>query len=229
VPTGTSTNGTGYTTQSSTKNNAINSTTQTTTIPAGSVDRQTISVAIDKSAAKGISAATITKLVDGAAGVNTKRGDQVDVQVVPFSKQGAGVAQAAIQSQSGADTQQSIVKIATTAVTVFGVLLGLFLLFRFLSSAAKRRDSSPLDLGPLDSSPLGAPDHEYELPEYPLLGAGSVPPPLGAGSVPPLPLEAAESVPEYARMRASIDRLSATDPQRTAEYMRSLMDEKQAV
>ncbi len=89
VPTDTSTSGTGYTTQSSTKNNAINSTSTTTDIPAGSVDRQTVSVAVNKAAAKGISSATIEKLVDGAAGVNTKRGDQVDVQIVPFSKASA--------------------------------------------------------------------------------------------------------------------------------------------
>jgi flagellar M-ring protein FliF len=175
---------------------------------------------VNNAAAKGISAATIQKLVDGAAGVNVKRGDQVDVQIVPFSKAGAAVAQAAIGAQSGADTQQNIVKIATTGLTVLGVLLGLFLLFRFLASAGKRRDSTPLDLGPMDSQPLLPTEHELDLPEYPLLGAGTSP-------LSPLPLEAATEVPEYARMRANIDRLSATDPKRTAEYLRSLMDEKQ--
>jgi flagellar M-ring protein FliF len=221
VPTDTSTSGSGYTTQSSTKNNAINSTSTTTDIPAGSVDRQTISVAVNKSAAKGITSATVEKLVDGAAGVNTKRGDQVDVQIVQFSKASAAQAQAAISSQSGADTQQNIVKIATTALTVLGILLGIFLLFRFLTSASRRRDSTPIDLGPMDSHPLLSPDPEFELPEYPVLGEGA-----GQG---PLPLAAATEIPEYARMRANIDRLSATDPQRTAEYLRSLMDEKQPV
>ena len=223
VPTGTSSAapGTGYTTQSSTKNNAINSTTETTDIPAGAVDRQTISVAVNSAAAKGISASSIQKLVDGAAGVNTKRGDQVDVQLVPFSKASAVQAQSAISSQSGADTQQNIVKIATTALTVLGVLLGIFMLFRFLAGATKRRESSPIDLGPMDSQPLLSPEPEFDLPEYPPLGGGNAPGPL--------PLAAAAEIPEYARMRANIDRLSATDPQRTAEYLRSLMDEKQPV
>jgi flagellar M-ring protein FliF len=222
VPTDTSTSasGSGYTTQSSTKNNAIDSTTETTKIPAGTVDRQTISVAVNSATAKGISASTIQKLVDGAAGVNTKRGDQVDVQIVPFSKASAVQAQAAISSQSGADTQQNIVKIATTGLTVLGVLLGVFLLFRFLAGASKRRDSTPIDLGPMDARPLSMPESEQELPEYPLLARGNTP-------VSPLPLEAATEVQEYARMRANIDRMSATDPQRTAEYLRALMDEKQ--
>ena len=223
VPTGTSTAtpGDGYVTQSSTKNNAINSLTETTDIPAGTVDRQTISVAVNSAAAKGITASTIQKLVDGAAGVNTKRGDQVDVQIVPFSKASAAQAQAAISSQSGADTQQNIVKIATTALTVLGILLGLFLLFRFLAGATRRGESTSIDLGAMESHPLLPPDPEFELPEYPLLAGGGVPGPL--------PLTAATEVPEYARMRATIDRLSATDPQRTAEYLRSLMDEKQPV
>lgn len=224
VPTGTSTSasgtGSGYATKSSTKNNALNSTTETTNIPAGTVDRQTISVAVNSAAAKGISASAIQKLVDGAAGVNTKRGDQVDVQVLPFSKAGAVQAQAAITSQSGADTQQNIVKIATTGLTVFGILIGLFLLFRFFSSASRRRDSSPIDLGPLGSHQLLQPEPELDLPEYPLLGGGNAPPAL-------LPLEAAADLPEYARIRANIDRMSGADPQRTAEYLRSLMDEKQ--
>ncbi|MFC5502361.1 flagellar basal-body MS-ring/collar protein FliF [Lysinimonas soli] len=220
VPTGTSTPGTGSYTTSTTKNNAINQTTETTTIPAGALDRQTISVAVNKSAAAGISAASIEQLVSGAAGVDTKRGDQVDVQLVPFSKAGAVQAQTAISTQSGAETQQNIVKIATTALTVLGVLLGLFLLFRFLTGASKRRAATPLDLGPLDVHPLGGLDPELDLLDYPSIAAQNAPNVA-------LPLEALAEVPEYSRMRASIDRMSATDPQRTAEYLRSLMDDKQ--
>ena len=95
------------------------------------------------------------------------------------------------------------------------------MLFRFLAGATKRRESSPIDLGPMNSEPLLSPDPEFDLPEYPLLGGGNAPGPL--------PLAAAAEVPEYARMRANIDRMSGTDPQRTAEYLRSLMDEKQPV
>ncbi len=103
-----------------------------------------------------------------------------------------------------------------------GILLGIFLLFRFLTGATRRRESTPIDLGPMDSRPLSMPETELELPEYPLLGAGNDP-------TAPLPLEAAAEVPEYARMRATIDRLSGSDPKRTAEYLRALMDEKQPV
>ena len=227
VPTGAATPGASSSwTTSTTKNNAIDQTTETTTIPAGSITRQTISIAINKAATSGISASSIQKLVEGAAGVNVKRGDLVAVQVLPFSKTGSTEAKAAIASQSGADTQQNIVKIVTTGLTVLGVLLGLFLLLRFLSAASKRREPSPIDIGPLDARTLPDADPSVDLSEYPGITGGG----LGAmtpGPVGPLPLEALAAQPEAFRVRASIDRLSASDPQRTAEYLRSLMDDKQ--
>ncbi len=114
--------------------------------------------------------------------------------------------------------------IATTGLTVLGVLLGLFLLFRFLSKASTRRDSSPIDIGPLDARTLPDSDPQIDLSEYPGITGGPLGSPAPAG---PLPLEALAEQPESSRMRASIDRMSATDPKRTAEYLRSLMDDKQ--
>ncbi len=229
VPTGAATPGANSSwTTSTTKNNAIDQTTETTTIPAGSINRQTISVAVNKAAASGITASSIQTLVESAAGVDTTRGDQVQVQVVPFSTAAAAQANAAIAAQSGQDTQQNIVKIATTGLTVLGVLLALFLLFRFVSSASKRREGSPIDIGPLNAHTLPDSDPEIDFSEYPGI-TGS---PLSAqapGPVDPLPLESLAEQPEPARMRATIDRLSATDPQRTAKYLQSLMDDRQPV
>jgi flagellar M-ring protein FliF len=221
VPTGTSTDGS-YNSTSTTKNNAINSTTETRTIPAGAVTRQTISVAVNKAAANGITANKLEKMVDAAGGVNTKRGDSVDVQLVAFSKDGAAAAAAALGAQSGADTQQNIVKIATTAVTVFGILLGLFLLLRFITRAAKRRESAPLDLSSLDALTSAPGKPELESPFYPMETIASTVPDA------PLSIEGSPEI-EYDRMRANIDRMAGNNPQRTAEYLRSLMDEKQPV
>ena len=79
VPTDTTgtTTGNGYTSESSTKTNAINKVTETTQIPAGQIERQTISVAVDKEAAAGMSAATLEGLVAAAAGIDEDRGDSV--------------------------------------------------------------------------------------------------------------------------------------------------------
>jgi flagellar M-ring protein FliF len=221
VPSGSSTAG-AYVSQSSTKNNAVDSTTQTTKIPAGTLTRETVSVAVNTSKVKGISASEITKLVDGAAGVNVKRGDVVDVQMVPFSKSAAATAGAALQAQSGEETQSSIMKIAATGLIVLGVLLGLFLILRFAAGLSKRRESSPIDLGPIRSEPILPNQRELDplangLPEF-----GNPGGPQAIDSA--VPTQTAD----LDRMRANIDRLAAADPQRAAEHLRSLMDGRAA-
>jgi len=217
VPSDSSTNG-AYVSSSSTKNNAIDSTTSTTKIPAGSLTRQTVSVAVNTSAVKGISAAAITKLVDGAAGVNVKRGDLVDVQMVPFSKSAAATAGAALQAQAGQETQSSILKIAGTAVVVLGVLLGLFLLLRFFGALSKKREDTPIDLGPMRSEPLLPNQRELDNSGLGFLESGTSSMPQAIDPAEPTP------VADLDRMRANIDRLAAADPSRAAEHLRSLMD-----
>jgi flagellar M-ring protein FliF len=220
VPSGTSTNGS-YTSTSGTKNNAINSTTETKTIPAGALNRQTVSVAVNKDVVKGISAASLTKLVDAAAGVNVKRGDLVDVQLVAFSKAGASEASAALRAQASQEKQKSIIGIATTAVIVLGALLALFFLLRFISRASRRREGGPIDVGSFNATPI--------LPDQRELGAADSTN-LAPSVLPPAaPLAEAPEELEIDRMRANIDRLAAASPQRTAEYLRNLMDEKQPV
>ncbi len=222
VPTGTSTDGT-YNSTSSTKNNAIDSTTTTKKIPAGTLTRQTVSVAVNSAAVKGISAASIRNLVDGAAGVNVKRGDVVDVQLVHFSKVGAAVAGAALQAQAGQEAQASIMKIAGTALIVLGVLVGLFLLLRFIAAFSKRAEVAPIDLGALHSErpePILPDPRQLEtvVPPAVLDPAPAAPPALD--STEPLPI----SMTDIDRMRANLDRLTAANPQRAAEHLRNLMD-----
>ena len=220
VPSDSSTAG-AYVSSSDTKNNAIDSTTETTKIPAGELTRQTVSVAVNSSAVKGVTAASITKLVDGAAGVNVARGDTVDVQMVPFSKTAAATAGAALQAQSGEETQDNIMKIAGTAVIVLGVLLGLFFVLRFIGALSKRREVEPIDLGDLRSEPLRpqpTQPREVQTPDNGALEGGAEP------SVRAIDPATPDPVAELDRMRANIDRLAAQNPQRAAEHLRSLMD-----
>jgi flagellar M-ring protein FliF len=88
VPTGTGTGDGTYTSDTATKNNAINKVTETTTIPAGQVTRQTISVAVNSDVVTSMDDATIRGLVEAAAGVDTERGDDVQVELVELPLQG---------------------------------------------------------------------------------------------------------------------------------------------
>ncbi|NEM91173.1 flagellar basal-body MS-ring/collar protein FliF [Galbitalea soli] len=226
VPSGTASGG-AFVSTSGTKNNALDSVTQTSDIPAGAVTRQTVSVAVNSRVVKGVSAATITALVNSAAGIDPTRGDAVAVQMVAFPKATATAAAIALRQQQAAEGQANLVKIITTAVTVLGVLLALFMVLFMVGRMSRRRESTPIDLGELGVTSGGpggfpgmfgseqlaapAPTRQLETPNTAAL-IGELPAP---GSLD--------------QMRADIDRLAETNPQRAADALRTLMDERAGV
>src|SRR6478752_3095055 len=96
VPNGANGNGT-FNSESSTKDNAVDKVTEQRTIPAGAINRQTVSVALNSDAVGTVSANEIRNLVNAAAGIDIKRGDAVSVEMVPFSKTGATEAAKALK------------------------------------------------------------------------------------------------------------------------------------
>ncbi|MCU1574184.1 MAG: flagellar M-ring protein FliF [Micrococcaceae bacterium] len=225
VPTGASGDGT-YTSDQSTKNNAINKTTETTTIPAGSVKRQTVSVAVNASAANGVDLATLRELVSSAAGIDTARGDVVTVASVPFNAAGAADAKAALDAakaeadaQRTADTWRTII-IGAVALLVLAAAL-------FLYARKNRRQSrEPVDLGErLDPLlHLDPPTTSISLP--PVAVAPRAVPAVPAApvlEVPPLP----EEPQDLDGKRARLESLATHSPEKTAEFLRGLMDDRQ--
>jgi flagellar M-ring protein FliF len=228
VPTDTATTGTGYTSETSTKTNAINKVTETTQIPAGEVERQTVSVAVDKDAAAGMTAATLEGLVAAAAGIDEDRGDAVKVELVTFAKVDSGTAASALEEARASELQGSITQIITTAVPVAGVIIVLIILMSGIRAGAKRRQKqAEKDLGemtqvrdPLEAGQAQALDAAT--------AAGLFPPtqPLVAG-----PSAFAEFGPDLdepgvERMRQDLDNLAAASPERMAEHLRTLMDDR---
>ena len=228
VPTDTATTGSGYTSETSTKTNAINKVTETTQIPAGEIERQTVSVAVDKDAAAGMSASTLEGLVAAAAGIDEDRGDAVKVELVTFAKVDSGTAATALEEARASELQSSITQIITTAVPVAGVIIVLIILMSGIRASAKRRQKqADKDLGemtqvrdPLEAGQAQALDAAA--------AAGLLPPtqPLVAG-----PSAFAEFGPDLdepgvERMRQDLDNLAAASPERMAEHLRTLMDDR---
>lgn len=219
VPGGTEADGT--TSQEVVKNNAVNKTTQSTTIPAGAVSRQTVSVAIDTAAARGISVKTIEQMVNAAAGINTERGDDLSVQLVPFN--GAGVTSAAkalaqAKAEANADRMAGLIRTGMIILAIAVPVIVAFIVF--LRRSRRRAEELALakeaaDLGELrammngDTVPVGHLLQQAEAAEISILP-------------PDIPGDAD-------RQRAEIDALAAKDPKRTAEFLRSLMDDRQTV
>lgn len=232
VPTGSGTGDGTYTSDTATRNNAINKVTETTTIPAGQVTRQTISVAVNSDVVTTMDAATIRGLVEAAAGVDTTRGDAVQVELVSFTKPDATEAAAALAAAAAQEQQNNIVKIITTAVPFVGVALVLIILLSaFRGKRRKKGSGDELDLGEfaasresMEATALAVAAAAANLPLAP-------PPPAAAvtESAPAaLPGDGAENEMPGGidRMRLEIDNLAAVSPERTADYLRGLMDDR---
>lgn len=218
--TDTSTDGTGNTTGSSgngtyssddlTQDNALDKVTETQQIPAGTLQRQTVSVAVDRSAAlkNNISAGQLESLVDNAAGIEKSRGDQVTVQLVNFSQANAQAAQQALKQAGQQQFQQQLdswIKEGVTGMCVIAAIAAAMILFR--------RWSRP--------KPAAEPIGEIADPVVHLTQLVS--------EAPTVPMDLPEEALDTRRRRAEIEALAEHDPRRAAEFLRGLMDERTGV
>ncbi|AAT88587.1 flagellar M-ring protein FliF [Leifsonia xyli subsp. xyli] len=100
------------------KDNALNSVTETQSIPAGLLQRLTVSVVVNKTVAEaaGLATAQLSQMVSAAAGVETTRGDTVSVEFVGFSKAAQQALKQAQQDQQGQQlaewTREGLVAVA---------------------------------------------------------------------------------------------------------------------
>lgn len=213
----------GYQNESATKNNAVDKTTETTQIPAGAMDRQTISVALNSKAesVQGVNLQSINDLVANAAGVDAARGDQVKVAVMDFDTSAADDAAKALEAQQQAEEQEALWSAIRTAGIVVGIVLALVALMVFLARRSRRQQREQVDIGELDAFgdsfqlPLAVEPAEHR--------SG-----LDAGDAPTVALQAlpVEDAPTEVlttdeitaeRRRQDITALAERDPKRTAE------------
>lgn len=241
VPNGTAngTNGTaasgdgGYENESATKNNAVDKTTETTQIPAGGVQRQTISVALNSRAqsVQNANLQSINDLVSAAAGADNTRGDQVRVAMMDFDDTAAKDAAKALQQQQQDEQQQAMWSTIRTAGIIAAVLAAAVVLAIVLTRRGRRQSREAVDVGELDAFagetfelPLGVEDD---------LALGDVDAPTVA--LPTLPHDDAPTevltTDEISaeRRRQEISALAERDPKRTADLLRGLLDDRTSV
>ncbi|PYY43334.1 MULTISPECIES: flagellar basal-body MS-ring/collar protein FliF [unclassified Curtobacterium] len=237
VPNGTAGAGTdgGYQNESATKNNAVDKTTETTQIPAGAMDRQTISVALNSGATsvQGVNLQSINDLVANAAGIDTARGDRVEVAMMDFDTSAADDAAKALEAQQKADEQEALWSAIRTAGIVVGVVLALVAVMVFLARRSRRQQREQVDIGELDAFgdafqlPLAVEPADHRTG-------------LDAGDAPTVALQAlpVEDAPTEVlttdeitaeRRRQDISALAERDPKRTAELLRGLLDDRASV
>ncbi|MDR6972269.1 flagellar basal-body MS-ring/collar protein FliF [Leifsonia shinshuensis] len=220
VPNGTNGNGS-FNSESSTKDNAVDKVTEQRTIPAGAINRQTVSVALNSDAVGGVSANEIRNLVNAAAGIDVKRGDSVSVEMVPFSKAGATEAAKAIKEAkdaAAADQLTSIIRTSLIAGAIVAAAIIAFALFR----RGRRRAAENAELA-LDADSLA-----LDASPFPIALEQAAPTvPMQLDPLPDPTPDPAEV--EADRRRAEIEALAERDPHKTAEFLRSLMDDRAGV
>jgi len=206
--------------ESMTRNNAVNKVTESRVIPAGAINRQTISVALNADAAGALNVADVTALVSSAAGVDVARGDAVTVEVMAFDATGAAAAQAALDAaaaEAAAARTAGIIRVV--AITVGSVLALAATLFVYARRSRKQsRESVQIDeLTRLD-----------EMTNSNALAGMTMPTAIQntvqQRAVAPAPTVYAPT--ESDTRRAEIDALAGSNPAGTADFLRSLMDEK---
>ncbi|MFL0360674.1 flagellar basal-body MS-ring/collar protein FliF [Curtobacterium flaccumfaciens] len=239
VPNGTATSGTGddgYKNESATKNNAVDHTTETTQIPSGGLDRQTISVALNSKAdaVQNANLQSINDLVSAAAGVDQNRGDQVKVAMMDFDTSASDQAAKALEAQQKADQQEALWSSIRTAGIVIGIVLAVIAIMFFVARRNRKQEREAVDLGELDAFA----GETFQLPlamdgvdDRSTLGAGEAPTAvlsaMPGGDAPTEVLTTEEITAE--RRRQDISALAERDPKRTAELLRGLLDDRAPV
>ena len=215
----TGTGADGVTSQDITKNNALNQVTEQTSIPAGELRKQTVSVAINAAAAGNLNVANVKSLVNAAAGIDTERGDKLSVELMPFNTAGAQNAAKEIAAQEKAEAEARTMDLIRTTAIVLGIsipalIIALVLLRRFRRRGDELRDEQEAtELAELRSIMM---DQTVPMQLTP-------PAPAAPITFTPMPIEPGDTD----RKRAELDALAGADPQRTAEFLRGLMDDRQ--
>lgn len=234
VPDGAGAGGDGtFNSEDATRNNAVNKVTESRVIPAGAIDRQTVSVALDAAAAQNLNVADIEQLVASAAGINTDRGDAVTVEVLAFNDAGATDAADALAAADAAAEAKRKAELLQTVVIAAGVVLVILIVLIVYALRSRRQRRVAIDLGELQEVlPAVAAPTSAALPGG--MGAVQLDPSPYTSTIDVVPLTPAvlPVEPEATtvdRQRAEIDAMAQRDPAKTADYLRSMMDERQPV
>ncbi|WP_138760344.1 flagellar basal-body MS-ring/collar protein FliF [Modestobacter altitudinis] len=120
------TGGTGdstYDKSSTTSNNAVGKTVTTTEGAVGTVDRLTVSVAMDSATAGGVDQVQLQNLVSNAVGLDTARGDAITVANMAFDQTAAKQAAADLEAAQAAEKSAQMWSLVKTGGIALGIAL----------------------------------------------------------------------------------------------------------
>ena len=207
-----------YRNETTEANNAVDKLTEHTVTAPGTVRRQSVSVAVDQTAAAGIDMVQLQAMVAAAAGIDPARGDVVAVSQMQFDTTGAQVAQEALEAAAddataAAEAERLRNIIIAAAVLVALIILGIVLALR------KRRKPEPreaVDLGELTRLDDARALEAAQIAQEQMLALADVPAVPDPGQI------------AIERKRSDVAALVDDQPDEVAELLRGWMDTTKA-
>ena len=219
-----------YENTSETRNNLANKTTESINTPAGTLTRQTVSVAVNREAAQEMNVEQIEALVASAAGINADRGDEVTVEVVPFSAGAADAAEKALEEarrQAEAEQMNELIRTGIIAGAVLIVAVVAFLFFRRRKKTTTTIEEILEVAEPADEADTTNTAQEAPTDAFTAVMQGVTAPaiqftPADLGEVPePEEPESTQKLLDV--RRAELGDLARRDPARTADLLRRVI------
>jgi len=130
-----------YANSSSTTDNAIGRVVQQVNTAPGAVQHMSVAVLLDSSVASKISTADVQKLVENAAGVQTSRGDSVQVSTMPFDQTQTKAVQKDLAAAAKAKDMNKLMGYAKDGGLAVIIIAAIVF---FMRRAKKAHENSPM-------------------------------------------------------------------------------------
>ncbi|MFV0285770.1 MAG: flagellar basal-body MS-ring/collar protein FliF, partial [Demequina sp.] len=136
--------GTGeYRKEETVTNNAVDKVTENVEAATGAVERQSVSVVANETAAQAIDMADLQAMVAAAAGVDEERGDVVSVSAMSFDTSAADAAQAALDEANAAEQAAASRTMWADIAKWSAIALVLLIAFIVILVRSRRRREEP--------------------------------------------------------------------------------------
>jgi flagellar M-ring protein FliF len=193
-----------YVQQGSSQQNVVSEVTKTVDSAPGTLVRLSLAVIVN-SAVKGVTTNQVKQLVSQAAGLQTSRGDSIQVAFLPFNQAAAKAQAAQLKAAAEAKSQSQLMGEARDLLIVLAVLGLLFFAMRRVTKTTRVPLALPASYHPLE---LEAGEHYGEEEERTLALA-----PVPAHVGPPMEAEVNQ-----------IGQMIENEPERIAEMLRSWLE-----
>jgi flagellar M-ring protein FliF len=219
-----------YELEETTRDNAVNKSTEKTVTPAGEVIRQSVSVALNRGTVTGVDAEQVEALVATAAGIDPERGDSVVVEFVEFSDSGATAAQAAL-AQADAERRAQFEQELLRAGIIGGSILlaAAAIVIAIVVRRRRRRRMLLTEEGPIEYLATMTATEEDRLKAIKgwkePVAVAPIPPRSPAPEFLDIEEEPEADQVLVERRRREIDEIAKADPDAIASALASMMDE----